>query len=302
MTNSWHMAFLDPFRHSESNVPKWSGKCLNLGEWPGRKRNAPRSPGCAFASPNGMSATAATCLGGTGQDPYAIWVSEIMLQQTRVAVVVDRYQAFMARFPTLFSLALAPEQEVLALWSGLGYYRRALMLHKAAQFVAKNLQGNLPATSAELCARCPALALTQPPPLPALLTASLWRSSTATWSECCAAWLGGRASAAPEPRRFGEKSKIWQDDSLTLNVLATSIRRLWNSGRLSAFLAIRTAWCARSPVTARRAANTKHRLGPECLAAKWRTRFRCGWGRVQAKRAVPQAERFCWNSALLLSL
>ncbi len=84
------------------------------------------------------------------QDSYAIWVSEIMLQQTRVAVVVDRYQAFMARFPSLVSLALAPEQDVLALWSGLGYYRRARMLHKAAQFVADNLQGNLPVTSDEL--------------------------------------------------------------------------------------------------------------------------------------------------------
>ena len=70
-------------------------------------------------------------------DPYAIWVSEIMLQQTRVAVVVERYQAFLQRFPTLVSLALAPEQDVLALWSGLGYYRRARMLHKAAQFVAE---------------------------------------------------------------------------------------------------------------------------------------------------------------------
>jgi A/G-specific adenine glycosylase len=84
------------------------------------------------------------------RDPYAIWVSEIMLQQTRVAVVVDRYQAFMARFPTLVSLALAPDQEILALWSGLGYYRRARMLHKAAQFVAANREGNLPATAAEL--------------------------------------------------------------------------------------------------------------------------------------------------------
>jgi len=84
------------------------------------------------------------------QDPYAIWVSEIMLQQTRVAVVVERYQAFMERFPTLLSLALAPEQEVLALWSGLGYYRRARMLRKAAQFVANHLQGTLPATSAGL--------------------------------------------------------------------------------------------------------------------------------------------------------
>jgi A/G-specific adenine glycosylase len=84
------------------------------------------------------------------RDPYAIWVSEIMLQQTRVAVVVERYQAFMARFPTLLSLALAPEQEVLAAWSGLGYYRRARMLHKAAQFVADHCQGNLPQTAAEL--------------------------------------------------------------------------------------------------------------------------------------------------------
>jgi len=83
-------------------------------------------------------------------DPYAIWVSEIMLQQTRVAVVVERYQAFMARFPTLVSLALAPEEDVLGLWSGLGYYRRARMLHKAAQFVATNLDGNLPGTSAGL--------------------------------------------------------------------------------------------------------------------------------------------------------
>jgi A/G-specific adenine glycosylase len=83
-------------------------------------------------------------------DPYAIWVSEIMLQQTRVAVVVERYQAFMTRFPTLVSLALAPEQDVLALWSGLGYYRRARMLHKAAQFVADHYQGNLPFTAEEL--------------------------------------------------------------------------------------------------------------------------------------------------------
>jgi len=80
-------------------------------------------------------------------DPYSIWVSEIMLQQTRVAVVVERYQAFLKRFPTLLSLALAPEEEVLALWSGLGYYRRARMLHKAAQYVADRHQGNLPATA-----------------------------------------------------------------------------------------------------------------------------------------------------------
>jgi A/G-specific adenine glycosylase len=83
-------------------------------------------------------------------DSYAIWVSEIMLQQTRVAVVVERYQAFMARFPTLDSLAEAPEQEVLALWSGLGYYRRARMLHQSAQFVVEHYGGDLPKTAETL--------------------------------------------------------------------------------------------------------------------------------------------------------
>jgi A/G-specific adenine glycosylase len=67
-----------------------------------------------------------------------------------VAVVIERYRAFLSRFPTLVSLALAQEQEVLALWSGLGYYRRARMLHKAAQFVASHLKGNLPAKAEEL--------------------------------------------------------------------------------------------------------------------------------------------------------
>jgi A/G-specific adenine glycosylase len=83
-------------------------------------------------------------------DPYAIWVSEIMLQQTRVAAVIERYQAFLARFPTLALLALAPEEEVLALWSGLGYYRRAHMLHKAAQFVVNQRRGKMPVTAEEL--------------------------------------------------------------------------------------------------------------------------------------------------------
>jgi A/G-specific adenine glycosylase len=83
-------------------------------------------------------------------DPYAIWVSEIMLQQTRVAVVVERYETFLERFPTITTLARAAEDQVLALWSGLGYYRRARMLHKAAQFVADHHAGVLPRTAVEL--------------------------------------------------------------------------------------------------------------------------------------------------------
>ena len=84
------------------------------------------------------------------QDPYEIWVSEIMLQQTRVAAVIEHYTEFLRRFPTLMSLSLAPEQEVLAAWSGLGYYRRARMLHKTAQFIVLEREGRFPATAADL--------------------------------------------------------------------------------------------------------------------------------------------------------
>lgn len=83
-------------------------------------------------------------------DPYTIWVSEIMLQQTRVAAVIDRFNAFMARFPTVDGLAQAAEQDVLALWSGLGYYRRARMLHQAAQQVARDRGGVMPDSASEL--------------------------------------------------------------------------------------------------------------------------------------------------------
>jgi A/G-specific adenine glycosylase len=81
-------------------------------------------------------------------DPYKVLVSEIMLQQTRVAVVEDRYQKFTAQFPTVERLARAQEQTVLAAWSGLGYYRRARNLHAAAKQIAKG--GGFPCTAEAL--------------------------------------------------------------------------------------------------------------------------------------------------------
>jgi len=84
------------------------------------------------------------------KDPYAIWVSEVMLQQTRVAAVIDRYQDFMRNFPSVLSLAHAEEADVLALWSGLGYYRRARMMHKAARAVVADCRGVMPRTSTDL--------------------------------------------------------------------------------------------------------------------------------------------------------
>lgn len=83
-------------------------------------------------------------------DPYRTWVSEVMLQQTRVAAVVEHYEKFLRQFPTMVALALAPEAQVMAAWSGLGYYRRAHMLHRAAKFVTAELGGVLPNTSAGL--------------------------------------------------------------------------------------------------------------------------------------------------------
>ncbi len=83
-------------------------------------------------------------------DPYRTWVSEIMLQQTRVAAVIEHYNDFLRKFPTIVALSLAPEAEVLAAWSGLGYYRRARMLHKAAQFIVQELGGALPTDSVGL--------------------------------------------------------------------------------------------------------------------------------------------------------
>jgi len=78
------------------------------------------------------------------RDPYRVWLSEIMLQQTRVAAVVDHYRMFLERFPNVHALAAASEEAVLAAWSGLGYYRRARMLHQAVQQIAEQHGGCIP--------------------------------------------------------------------------------------------------------------------------------------------------------------
>jgi A/G-specific adenine glycosylase len=77
-------------------------------------------------------------------DPYAVWVSEIMLQQTRVETVLPYFERWMKHFPSVQTLAVATEQEVLSLWEGLGYYSRARNLHKAAKIVAEVYDGELP--------------------------------------------------------------------------------------------------------------------------------------------------------------
>lgn len=84
------------------------------------------------------------------RDPYRVWLSEIMLQQTQVDTVMPYYGRFLARFPTLADLAAAPQEDVLALWSGLGYYARARNLHKAAQVVMEEHGGIFPRSAATI--------------------------------------------------------------------------------------------------------------------------------------------------------
>mgnify|MGYP001212036304 CR=1 FL=1 len=90
------------------------------------------------------------------RDAYRIWISEIMLQQTQVAVVIPYYQRFIARFPDLATLAEAPEREVLALWSGLGYYARARNLQRAARILIGEHGGRFPRSPREI-ARLPGI-------------------------------------------------------------------------------------------------------------------------------------------------
>src|SRR5580692_12505389 len=80
----------------------------------------------------------------SSRDPYRIWVAEIMLQQTRIAAVMPYYDRFLEHFPTVQSLAAAPQQEVLKLWSGLGYYSRARNLHSAAKQIVAEHAGKFP--------------------------------------------------------------------------------------------------------------------------------------------------------------
>ena len=83
-------------------------------------------------------------------DPYAIWVSEVMLQQTRVETVIPYYHRFLEQFPNINALANAPEQNLLKAWEGLGYYRRVRLLQQGAQAVINHFEGKLPADAAAL--------------------------------------------------------------------------------------------------------------------------------------------------------
>ncbi len=128
-----------------------------VGEGEGKVRHPDPSPARAGSPPGGSDAppfagalvawqrrAGRHALPWQVPDPYAVWVSEIMLQQTRVETVVPYFERFMARFPDVRALAGAPEDDVLHRWSGLGYYARARNLHRAAALVVARHGGELP--------------------------------------------------------------------------------------------------------------------------------------------------------------
>lgn len=126
------------------------------------------------------------------RDPYRIWLSEVILQQTRVAQGLEYYLRFTERFPDIAALAAAPEDEVLKLWQGLGYYSRARNLHAAARQVMSRFGGVFPATYGEVRA-CPAWATILRRPSARSFTTLRAQCSTGMYTGC---WHGFSISAS----------------------------------------------------------------------------------------------------------
>jgi adenine-specific DNA glycosylase len=133
-------------------------------------------------------------------DPYRVWLSEVMLQQTTVAAVRPYFASFLARFPTLEALAVAPTEAVMQAWAGLGYYSRARNLHACAKAVMEEHGGRFPRTEAG-CAASRGSAPTRPRRLPPSPSTSPRPRSTATWSGSWPACSSSKSRCRRRSRR-----------------------------------------------------------------------------------------------------
>jgi A/G-specific adenine glycosylase len=158
----------------------------------------------------------------TAYDPYHVWLSEVMLQQTRMEVVLPYFSRFLTRFPSTATLAAATADEVMAAWSGLGYYKRARMLREGAAIVEQRFGGKVPETLEELltipgigrytAGAIASIAWNRPAPIVdgniARITARLFAIDAATGSPALlrAAWkrAGDLVSACEVPREFNQ--------------------------------------------------------------------------------------------------
>ena len=216
------------------------------------------------------------------KDPYRVWLSEIMLQQTQVATVRDYYARFLQRFPDLRSLADAPLDDVLALWSGLGYYSRARNLHRCAQVVQREHGGVFPERSAAW-RTCPASAVPPPRRSPPSASASASPSSTATSSACSA----GRSVLPATCRSPAEERALWQQaqDLVPARGVAHYTQGLMDLG--ATLCSARNPACERCPLATLCVAHREGR--PEAYPVKTR-RLRRG-ARTHAWLWLAQGDR-----------
>ena len=143
----------------------------------------------------------------TESTPYRVWVSEIMLQQTRVSAVLDYFERFMRELPTVQALAECPPDRLMKLWEGLGYYSRARNLQKAAQIIVAEYGGQLPADYKALL-HCPALANIPPGQLRPSRSACPSRLWTAMCCVCSAVCFGTKATFCAPTQKSALQHKL----------------------------------------------------------------------------------------------
>ena len=137
------------------------------------------------------------------KDPYAIWLSEIMLQQTQVATVKPYFERFLKRLPTIEALAQADEHEVLRSWEGLGYYRRARQLHRAARIIAAEHGGRFPRDPRTGAAACRASGVIRPGPCsPSPSTPASQSSKPTRCGPCAGCWPTAATRTAAKASGF----------------------------------------------------------------------------------------------------
>ncbi|MFN4119242.1 A/G-specific adenine glycosylase [Acidovorax sp.] len=151
------------------------------------------------------------------RDPYRVWLSEIMLQQTQVATVLEYYSRFLNRFPDVAALAHASQDEVMGLWSGLGYYSRARNLHRCAQQVVSEHGGQFPAT-ADMLATLPGIGKSTAGAIAAFCFSQRVPILDANVRRVLTRWLGFKqdlASASSERQLWAQAERLLPDEDLT---------------------------------------------------------------------------------------
>lgn len=158
------------------------------------------------------------------KNPYHIWVSEIMLQQTQVVTVIPYYERFLAWFPTVDDLAKAPEEKLLKAWEGLGYYSRVRNMQKAAQEIMDDFNGEFPSTYDDILS----LKGIGPYTAGAIASIALTFPSQLWTAMSCVLWQGFlRSIMILVTPKIAKSFKLLWKCSLTLNALGISIKHLW---------------------------------------------------------------------------